>query len=527
MLALSTLKKDGSFRQAKEVTNPIAKLEYCMRMIFMVESIRRSETRDLISAGQELERLSPWYTEKVDSTFNSLRSLQHRATSIALSTMGPPHIWWEDRLAFRTMLYQGNRIQFDDICKLFVELERLAVEAWEQDVLCGLGIRINYGNLVDDLTNRSVGYSFISETRNPFHANRDLLLEHILTSPTLRSRFISGIGPDGMPVWKKLELRAWLYKYSVFEGLLLVRAEMLGGAPGRMTELTAMTYKNVATTTHRNFMTFGKYLAMLVTYHKGTAISGGEKMIPHAFDGVTSDLLIQNLAIARPFAELAAQICHPTNSKIRQIYREHLFVNNGRLFNTDDVTQIMRQHSNPIIQYAIGVHSWRHICLAFKRKLCSSLEQLVEEEDTDTVEAQQASHSRKTENRIYGLSADSLSGVAEDVLPLYLDASTDWQIEAKTVPGGLGLTYEEARSINFDKLLHLSAFKRTSKNQQTNISNQEIVNQLATKIIPQITEQITASLLKSLAPALGTIVQDALLSVQGMIYHVFTRNVYI
>jgi hypothetical protein len=72
------------------------------------------------------------------------------------------------------------------------------------------------------------------------------------------------------------------------------------------------------------------------------------------------------------------------------------------------------------------------------------MEELMEEDENDSVQAQQSGHSRRTENRVYGLSPDAMAGAPEDLLPLFLDASTDWQVACKVVPGGLGLTYSQA-----------------------------------------------------------------------------------
>ncbi|KAF8062577.1 hypothetical protein FPV67DRAFT_1421983, partial [Lyophyllum atratum] len=509
MLALSMLQQDGSFKHPKHTTGPIAKLEYCMRMDFMVEISQKSSTLGSLGHAHEAQSLEPWYTEKYDSTFNALRSLQHRATTITQTTMGLPRVWWRDRKTYQSMLYEGHHIDFADIQKLFVALECATVQTWEHDILCGLDISVSYKELLDDLTNTTVGYSFISDTRNPFCQDRNLLFTAILKDATLRQRFIAEVDEHGKPIWNQMALKAWLFNYSKFEGLLLVRGEMLGGAPGRMTELTAMTYRNIPTSTHRNFVGFALYLAMLVMYHKGTSMTQSEKLVPHAFDAVTADLIIQDLAIARPFAELAAVICYPASPSVHQVYRDHLFVNNGRLFTTTEISSIMQSYSVPIVKFPIGVHSWRHICLAFKRKLAPALEQLVEEQDFDTVEARQATHSRRTENRIYALSADALAGVAEDVLPLYLDASTDWQIVARVVPGGLGLSYRNALMKHFDNLVSSGIITCSHLGPPSNPPTaQAYTNDLA-QIIPDLTKSLSESVVASLGPTIHDIVQNA------------------
>lgn len=505
MLALSMLNEDGSFKHPTDTTGPIAKLQYCMRTVFMCNIWRKGCSHMPNGYMAETDRLAPWYTEKFDSTFNSLRSLQHRASAIALATTAMPNIWWLDRKRFQTMLYRGHEIEFGDVRKMFVEMERVLVEKWEKDVLCGLELRIEHDTpLKDDLGDTTVGYSFVSDSRNPFCEDRELLMRSILDDPQLRERFVGGTDEDGGPIWNHVALKLWLYQYGQFEGYLLVRCETLGGAPGRMTELTAMTFGNVPSTTHRNLFALGPYLAMLVMYHKGTAMTGEEKLIPHAFDGVSTDLMVQNLAIARPFAELVVSICYPENARAHQLYADNLFVNNGDLFTTPEVSAILKDVSRPIIGMEIGVRSWRHICLAFKRKLCSGLEDLIEIDGEDTAEAQQATHSRKTENRLYGLSADSLSGVAEDVLPLYLDASTDWQIECKAVPGGLGLDYHQARAIRFDELVQVGAIQRANKTAGVDLEG------LAAKLAPMLSDQLTQAVVAALGPAIQQLVEASL-----------------
>ncbi|KAG6825625.1 hypothetical protein H0H87_009015, partial [Tephrocybe sp. NHM501043] len=450
-LALMMLELDGSFKHPKYTTGPIARFVYCMRMVFMAEIYRRVQKNSDRDYEDEVQRLEDWFTEKHHTTFNSLRSLQHRASSIAQGTMSLPQIWWLDRVNFRTMLYKGIRVEFDNILKVFIEMERVLVEQWHT-VLCGLKLYQKYGDLADDLTNAAVGYSFMSDARNPFSADRDVLCKAILDDSDLRRRFVRTEDMAGQPIWNQVALRQWLYDYAQFEGTLLVRCDMLGGSPGRGTELTAMTYKNIATTTHRNFVAFGKYIAMLVTYHKGTAMTGTEKLIPHALDGVSSDLIIQNLALARPFAELAVLICFPDKADIRQRYRDQLFVNNGKLFTTTEISSIMQTFTEPIVGHGLGVSAWRQISIAFKRKSCSALEDIVDADEGESVEALQATHTRRTENRLYGLSPDALTGVAEDILPLFLEASGNWQVLVKAVPGGLGLPYYKARCIHFDEL---------------------------------------------------------------------------
>ncbi|KAG6819317.1 hypothetical protein H0H93_012993 [Arthromyces matolae] len=511
MLALMMLNADGSFKGAQETTKPIAQLEYCMRMCFMVEILKQSEQQK-INVTEAAQSLEPWFIEKHESTFNSLRSLQHRASAIAMATMAPSRIYWKDRESFDSLLFEGNTIEFGNISKMFMELERESVEIWEQDILRGLGVHRRYSTIADDMTNTEVGYSFLSDPRNVFSTDRDCLFKAIMADKRLSREFITHFDATGAPVWNKVALRTWLVKYAQFEGLLLLRSLMIGGAPARITEITAMTYRNIPTTVHRNLMAFDQYIAILVMYHKGSEMSGLDKLIPHALDGVTADLVVQNLTIARPFAELASMICNPDDGHISAIYYNHLFVNNGRLFTTTDVTNIMKTYSLPTIGYAMGVQSWRHICIAFKRKRCPDLEEIIADDQVETVEAQQATHTRRVENMRYALSSDSLSGISEDVLPLFLDASTDWQLETRMVPGGLGLSYKEARSIHFIDLVKSGKIKERKRSKQPDMAVD--LEALAEKLAPLLAQKLTSMLLPGISETIQGLLTTSVLPLE-------------
>jgi hypothetical protein len=162
-----------------------------------------------------------------------------------------------------------------------------------------------------------------------------------------------------------------------------------------------------------------------------------------------SDLIIQNFALALPFAELAAHICFHNSAAVVQLYRTHVFVNGNRLFNTEDLSATLETITLTHLKVKLGVNSWRHVSTAFRRKLCNQLDDLIEQDSMDSVQAVQSGHSRQTENRVYALSQDSFAGVPEDLLPLFLKASTDWQNKVGVFPGGTMVPYSQALAINY------------------------------------------------------------------------------
>ena len=109
------------------------------------------------------KKLQCWYTKKIESTFNSLQSLTHHASAIALAFMAMPCIWWLDHVTFKSMLYKGTPPHPADVCKVFTCMEESTIALWENNILLGLPLCVEYGDLVDDLTNTSIGYSFLTD----------------------------------------------------------------------------------------------------------------------------------------------------------------------------------------------------------------------------------------------------------------------------------------------------------------------------------------------------------------------------
>jgi hypothetical protein len=508
-LALSMLNADGSLADAKYTTGPIAKLEYCMRLAFLAEMRRLTNADSSLDDEAAFNLLQPWFTEKVDSTFNSLRSLTHRASAIAHTTMSLPRIWWLDRVTWQSMLYMGHTVKFSDIRQVFAALESKAVDLWEKSVLCGLDLRVEYSDLSEDLTEKAVGYSFLTDPRNTcFRHQQDRLMAAILADDGLRGRFVTlGDSAAGKTTWNKPNLRSWLYDYARFNGLQLARAETLTGSPSRGTELTSMARCNT-TTRDSNLALLGKHVCLLVEYHKSSGLTGSDKLIPHALDALTADLLIQDLALARPFAQMAAHICFPGNHEVRRLYEEQLFVNVAKPFDTNALSCIMGDISLPIVGMALKVNPWRHINIAFTRKLCGSINDLLAD-DLQTVEAAQASHTRQLEERIYGLSKDSLAGVAEDVLPLYLDCSTRWQVQCRVVPGGLALPYRKARSAHFNDLVRSGHIACGPDPVQPSFDADSFAKKVVTGMQPALEQALAGPITSMIENSVATMVETS------------------
>lgn len=263
------------------------------------------------------QRFSCWLTENQLSTFALLLMLQHLASSIAYLTMAPSKIFWPEANDPWQMLYEGSLVAIDDVTKMLDDMECDLVKMWEDDVLLGMDLQVKYDSLVDNISNNNPGYSFFSNPHNGCFSDLSTLLhQSIVHHPEHACCFLQGHTSGSQPIWNLMELWRWLIAYGQFEELLLTKSELTAGLSARGTEIMTLVWKNtVLQLTHGLFM-MGQHLAYLCQYHKGASVTQWEKTIPHAFDAHTSDLLVQHLAIARPFAQFAAYLCFPDQPKV-------------------------------------------------------------------------------------------------------------------------------------------------------------------------------------------------------------------
>jgi hypothetical protein len=508
-LALSSLEPTGKFKGTDEVTPVIARIEYTMRLVFLIIINRSSD-------GQEAgyRRIAPFLLEGQESTFNSLRNAQRQASSITYLSKGLPKVWWLDRRRYQEMIYRGTRIHLRQLHSLLAALEQRTQTMWEEDVLLGLkDLQVSYDEIHDDLACTEVGYSFLTDPRNTCFSDKLILLRAILQNRDQASRLVA-FNANGVLRFNVLAGRAWLTKYAKFHLHLLLRFYLTGGSPSRGTSLMAMLLENIPTYPLRNLVAFGPYVSLNCTYSKTSGLSGYDKIIPHALDAFTADLLIQELAIARPFAKLMAKACYPDQPDVCSLFDKHVFVNHNKLFKTDDLTHALEKHSAEFMDIELGVSDWRHVSAAFRNKLCGRLEELIEDDDEhESIGALQMGHSRQTENRVYGISQEALHGAPEDVLPLFLDASTDWQVVCRVVPGGLSLRYRDALMPMFDGLVQSGRISATVNPNPSTESLAAMIQNLSSQVA-----ELTRMVAMGSPPSTKTPSMTPTLTVQQMVF---------
>lgn len=426
---LYSLQRNGAHTPPKYITKLFAQLKYMIRLHVLGDIAASGDPQ------KTTEDLKPWYTAKAAmSTFTTIYGWQKMASSIVMSEPPPLTIFWVNPDNWDALRVHGNIIHISDVQEMFHKMEDEMVHTFEHAVLLDLPLDVNTSGLTEDLAIQEPGYSFLNDARNAtqLKGTDTALYDAIMADERLRDEFTVVV--DGCREWRYGRLRAWLTAYTELSRLYLLRCEMLAGGPRRGTELIFMLYRSSETQPDHNLSLVDQYRILRTTYGKTSSISGKDRFILHSLDAVTGDVMLRDLIFARPFAVMAASMCFPAQPENADRYKSYLFVNNTRLFTTEDLSSAMKIWTGKYLKYAFGVQVWRHVSIGWRRKKCPGASYFAEDYE-DYIGAEQAGHSWRVETKVYGLSPDALAGLPEDSLHLYLRASGGWQSVMRTVPG--------------------------------------------------------------------------------------------
>ncbi|KAJ3556024.1 hypothetical protein NP233_g12072 [Leucocoprinus birnbaumii] len=422
-VAMSSIKAGGEWADAADVTPTIARLFFAIRSLFLLRVAIGTPDGPVSRPRERYAELAPWHDESQESTFTSLASLTHYASSIAYDSFKPPSfIWFDDERS--EFIWDGSRVKVNDMKEMAMEVKRKMYDIWREKILCGLDIKISYDYIADSLTNTEPLYGFVDDPRNRHICDPDVLLKALLSDPRTEREFVTGYKSDGEPVWITPRLMEWLFAFSDFGLLLMTSLEFNGLSGWRGNEICALTFRNLSTML-RNMFSVGPVMAMVGQYTKTSSVTGRDKWIPRALDGLDHDFMVNMLFVAKPFAVKAVATCLPTREDLIQLYSTHVFVDVTKKFTTERLSASLRQLSLETMGVAIGVREARQISVAVRRAHCPTVESVLGLDEKDTGAAL-AGHTRSTEDRHYGVSASYLAKIPEDMQTPYFEVSAKY-----------------------------------------------------------------------------------------------------
>ncbi|KAL1674427.1 hypothetical protein EV122DRAFT_181637, partial [Schizophyllum commune] len=463
-IAMAALNRDGSFMQAKDLTEVLAQFTYDIQLVVLRQMHYdiRHHSQTVHTQLWALRPLLKYVHEDEVTTFGSIRAMQHYASALAFSWRGMPSVMWKDPGRYEEMVFEGKPLPLHKLRELCHSLQASAIEIFEELSAKGQ-TDIPYDQLEDNLKNLTTGYTVVDYRNSEIMRERFAAFsEHLLSCDKWNLRR----NVDGREVLHSRNCDQWLARLAELEERLLVLTLLASGAPPRGTEATALLLRNTPYR-QRNLYLFGRQLAFVRMYNKTTHTHAHDKVIPNGFDAVTKDIAARTWFYLRPHAECFSQeVFGEEGKEIAQLYRTMMFMDYGKMFSSHALTRKMSGLTTSVLGWPMTIRKWRQIYPAIRRKHPSTslgkpdgddvddVEERIEEDDP--IDTRQAGHSMAIAKRLYGITADVVTGLDPDSIFVYLANSDEVQHLLRLVPGSHALPYYEATADQYPAVVRAS-----------------------------------------------------------------------
>ena len=460
-IALYSLRESGDFVTPKDITEVFAHISNHLLLLTARRIHKETEDGLFDSQTDACNKYTKFSRVAELTTFATINSMWQYANKLKRSTMSMPRIFWLDTDNYTELLYKGRNLSLNQVQIMISDLQDKLVSRFEQ-LTSGLldQEELKWKDLGEDLENQDSGYSFVDEESN----NLDSSIKwRQFAEKLMRERqsewLVKPASGSGAAALNCLKARQWLAHLAEFETWLMANIQFCSGGVPRGTEMVSMLMRNIDTRT-RNLYVLGPHMLMVRNYTKRTSVSQEDRNIPNGLDAVVSILLKVLYTYLRPFAAALAAQLEPRNKAAVQGYRDLMFMNMLKEFDSEDLSKAMGRISEPHIGWKLGLNSWRHLQISISgRHGASDGEVLQYIEEDGTVRISQSGHSPTTQRNVYGVSQESMIGASEQYIRMFLKTSAKWATVVRVVPGGLGLGLKEARTSEFDTLVATGVIK--------------------------------------------------------------------
>ena len=142
--------------------------------------------------------LEDWNCQGRPSTFDTLYSLQHLVSFIAYQTLSLfVFTWYNDQQT--KFVWHRAKITLSMFHEMGQELMQLTYETFFDKVFLKIDWNVSR-YLVDNLSNTSPRYSFVTNAQNSKYYDRMAFMYEIMEIPYLQEEFVIAVTPEGMPL---------------------------------------------------------------------------------------------------------------------------------------------------------------------------------------------------------------------------------------------------------------------------------------------------------------------------------------
>jgi superfamily II DNA helicase RecQ len=324
-MRLSCIRKDGSLMPAEYVSQLGSKLIYFMKMIYYlyceldpnVGLGRFDDYIDMIQ-GDSLRFSTTIYIITSDA-FNYASTLKKLPIII-------------ETIPNKQINLKGIQVDFKNMGVCYQNMTKEIKRLINMLMLSDDYPKIDIDGIVDDLSQRSMGYSMKMRQPGAQKLLNQYIIKNILRNRFLHDEYVHSV-KDNQIHWNASKVQQYVNMYDEFIRNICFMIHYVSGMPGRATELSTYKVSN-GTSCQRNMFCSNKRIWFYVTYSKTNSLTDSSKSVIRFLDKETSNFMLLDFFIIRPFVQIISSYLkiNPENT-----YSIDLFVVNGKKMDERDI----------------------------------------------------------------------------------------------------------------------------------------------------------------------------------------------
>lgn len=398
-LAGRGLAEDGSWREPTGMTSLMSAVTHVARLMIYLDVRAHADVNGHF--GRHLHaRVQGWMVNSSRGPMAELLSWRLYASAVAAATVPPAWTSWS--ADGQTVVFKHVELHLDDWRRLIRSQLADAGRILNNDLLLGSGRPgLTPGRLKDVMTETRPGFSFVADRRNTISP------DWLIRQTQVRRLLTEG-------AWSGAAVSRYLGAATDFLEKMLLLVHLTGGLPARAPEIISLQHCNGEG--RRNVFIHDGQVLLLTGYHK-TLYAAGSRLVARFLPAAVGELLTTYLAVVLPFVR------HLQTVEQRPVVRSWLWaMQKDGPWRADRLSEVMERETGLHLGQAFGVASWRHMAIAIDRRHLRGW--FVEEEEEDTVNDLQASHSTRTANHSYA--NDGRNVLTDAQLDRYRQLSGRW-----------------------------------------------------------------------------------------------------
>ncbi|KAG2136422.1 hypothetical protein DEU56DRAFT_756330 [Suillus clintonianus] len=411
-LIVSHLLLDGTFELPSNIVPNLSCIQFCMRAVGVQEAYNHA-----LDADEAAEGLLSYYqtnlkevlTEGHRYPFTTLREEMHLLSAMAHSeTRLPSLLWNEDHTVLQVdgspfivaSLRDMIRAQLARANEL---LESLCEGLDMKDYDACLKKHLDPKNAThwprDPLRKQTDGYSFLSDTDNPFRAFQSDLMKQIVETPDIFEKY------------HQASIARWFAQLAELHDLTFCLVHITSGGPARGTELETYRLINTRESPRTLYFVSG-HLAFITGYNKSRQLSN----FPERFVARPVYPPIQRLImyLAGPLHHIADIWISTLNNSTHSLGPE-VFAHFGKPLRSEDFSRILHTQTAQHLLVPMGLRVWRQMIKALMRHVVNVDIDDDGDQEEDALD-ESFGHTTGTGRSRYGLTWNDLPHLHEDML---------------------------------------------------------------------------------------------------------------